>query len=61
MDAWCFTRIDSMGNKCEVSFTTHDFEAWDARPKDMFIQFLRGSGYTVGFDELVYENKGGMK
>jgi len=50
-----------MGNKCEVSFTTHDFEAWDAKPKDMFVQFLRGSGYTVGFDELVYENKGGMK
>jgi len=60
-EVWGFTKQDAYGVVTQVSLNSSADVAWDDKPLDTFIQFLRGCGYMVGYDELVYENNGALK
>jgi len=60
-EAWCFTKIDFTGTKTEVSFTTSSFDPVDEKPLQNFVMFLRGCGYTIGYDEVTYKDNGSLK
>ena len=60
-EAWCFTKIDFTGTKTEVSFATSSLDSVVEKPLQSFIQFLRGCGYTIGYDEVTYKDNGSLK